>query len=109
MKTFSPHQIVCKKILADLQDEYLLALQAECMEYGHYEDIGNGYSEFIYEDWVLENLEQVDEMISFLGFDTFEEWFIEYAETESVTNMSLTWTKDLAETFYKIIQELEGN
>jgi hypothetical protein len=105
MKKQTPHEIACDKIFADLQSEYLAALENECIEFGHYENLDQGYREFVYENWVLENLEDINEMVDFLGFDDFKEWFIDYAETENATDLSVIWTKELADTFYKIIKE----
>jgi len=102
----SLHQIAGKKILADLQDQYLEALEEAQMIISHYEDIGNHQQESILEDWVFEELENVLEMVAFLGFDTFEEWFLDYVNSERISNnIFLIWTKELSKTYEEIISE----
>jgi len=108
MKKQTPYQIAATKIFNDLQAQYLEKLEEEGMKYSHYEDREQGYSELVYEDWVLENLEDVLEMVAFLGFDTFQEWFMDYASSNKDTDLSRLWSKELSATFEEIIGELQN-
>lgn len=99
-------QLTAKKMLADLREEYLTQLEADCVEIGYYEDLGEGYTEKVLFDWVQANLMNIKTMIDALGYKAFEEWFVDYHETEETKPWVREWTRKMSPNFYKLMTEL---
>lgn len=105
----SLREISANKIWADLKEEFLEKLQADCIEIGYWDSISDqGHSEFVLFDWVNTKLSDVDAMIKELGYDSFQEWFLAYNETEMTQAWVREWTKIMATDFYNIFKGKNG-